>query len=1289
MDKQPVGQLPDLTSSSVNDEIMVITNDEYNQLKKEKISDFITDLTSTDENNAIVKGTDGKLFTKDFGNASNITEGTLPVEVLPPITTDMLPASGVTEGSYRYPSSVTVNEKGQVTEIVEGQGGGGTGSDVDNRYTNGVMTYDHSDIGFKNSASKTFISVNGDPNFSFLPNYVLSNWAGRYLSIPPFNPSGSSSFSLNSHFITPESLTVEAVDRLFYLLESNENARSVQIALLQPINADYIVLRAYISKADGDLDLIGQTHLSLNTEYWARLVYDNTSGYKLEYSLNNSQWTTEVSNPSTTPPTLINPVYSSVGLMTNAFNPNVKVYIKDAYITQNGETIWNWRDDDYLIINNGATMSGQPDDIISEFSSENYAVLNRTFPTSANVELWGAFNVTSIVGTQVIFGIPNYENSISLINGKLALVYNGNTLLGDTIVELNTLYQFKLTWNNGVYTLQLRKVDDVDFTTEVTFTSNISYFGGKTIALGWGGVNYPQSYLKGYIALGYISMASEGYNYWNYYFPTNMMAAVLNLDSELEGNFPNGRNPDNTLNNIVQEAQLNNLVVYNPVNGEKAILVNDKNELFLPPQYSYVEKLNPDEDGVLNEIRYSIAENQHYIYKNVELNFINMDVVVNNGIVSCFGPDRYFGLPSTYSLGDEFNISLAVTNDADITTKQTLLSSDGINAVVENGNLSVSFRRSDVTKVQRVTTMGTSYQVTSTSTGTTGYVKTAGEASAAVASGLDLYNDVQCTQLIGTTDSTYTYTGSTGSITQTETGYVEFGGVGTVANGTNVYNDANLTDLAGQATGADWVFTDDTEESIICTLSSALTASASQTIKLSAVDGTYSLQIDENTAVTYENTSALISNIEIHIGSDGTTFYKGSVDLNTSEFSMWAFNGISAINPNINIFGNPTINGSIVSGFSLNNYILTPALSYGSSPWEVVVKIRTNDLTDVIHPQDIIGDVTNYGYFVTIGFDNVYGRPYFYFYALPNASNNNWKYIGVQGQNILQPNTDYYVKISYTGTSYILSFSLTGESSSYITDVTINDAQAITSSQIILGTVFPAGSPDNVYDGSIDLNGVSVKSNGAYIWRWNGLSENTSQWQKEALAKIGHVVDDGRYITEVEFDKPITFVTNVWLEEILKQTESPIGQPVITLSNSLASNEIWLEGATVSRTTYSKLFEIYGTTYGVGDGSTTFTLPNFIGRAIWGSQGFGYLNAGLPNITGGRVLFSNTADPNPFGVFYGARWDVSAYAQFPSNGRSYATYGADFSAASSNGLYGASSTVQPPAIQVRVKTRYK
>lgn len=39
----------------------------------------------------------------------------------------------------------------------------------------------------------------------------------------------------------------------------------------------------------------------------------------------------------------------------------------------------------------------------------------------------------------------------------------------------------------------------------------------------------------------------------------------------------------------------------------------------------------------------------------------------------------------------------------------------------------------------------------------------------------------------------------------------------------------------------------------------------------------------------------------------------------------------------------------------------------------------------------------------------------------------------------------------------------------------------------------------------------------------------------------------------------------------------------------------WLEanGAAVSRTTYSALFAVYSTTYGVGDGSTTFNLPNY------------------------------------------------------------------------------------------------
>lgn len=41
-------------------------------------------------------------------------------------------------------------------------------------------------------------------------------------------------------------------------------------------------------------------------------------------------------------------------------------------------------------------------------------------------------------------------------------------------------------------------------------------------------------------------------------------------------------------------------------------------------------------------------------------------------------------------------------------------------------------------------------------------------------------------------------------------------------------------------------------------------------------------------------------------------------------------------------------------------------------------------------------------------------------------------------------------------------------------------------------------------------------------------------------------------------------------------------------------------GAEISRTTYADLFAVIGTTYGVGNGTTTFNVPNFAGRVIVG-----------------------------------------------------------------------------------------
>jgi microcystin-dependent protein len=44
-------------------------------------------------------------------------------------------------------------------------------------------------------------------------------------------------------------------------------------------------------------------------------------------------------------------------------------------------------------------------------------------------------------------------------------------------------------------------------------------------------------------------------------------------------------------------------------------------------------------------------------------------------------------------------------------------------------------------------------------------------------------------------------------------------------------------------------------------------------------------------------------------------------------------------------------------------------------------------------------------------------------------------------------------------------------------------------------------------------------------------------------------------------------------------------------------------GGAISRTDYADLFAVIGTTYGVGDGSTTFNLPNQARRALVGAGG--------------------------------------------------------------------------------------
>jgi microcystin-dependent protein len=61
--------------------------------------------------------------------------------------------------------------------------------------------------------------------------------------------------------------------------------------------------------------------------------------------------------------------------------------------------------------------------------------------------------------------------------------------------------------------------------------------------------------------------------------------------------------------------------------------------------------------------------------------------------------------------------------------------------------------------------------------------------------------------------------------------------------------------------------------------------------------------------------------------------------------------------------------------------------------------------------------------------------------------------------------------------------------------------------------------------------------------------------------------------------------------------------------SSAPTGYLLCDGAAISRTTYSSLFGIVGTTYGVGDGSTTFNIPDLRGRVIAGQDDMGGTSA--------------------------------------------------------------------------------
>lgn len=161
----------------------------------------------------------------------------------------------------------------------------------------------------------------------------------------------------------------------------------------------------------------------------------------------------------------------------------------------------------------------------------------------------------------------------------------------------------------------------------------------------------------------------------------------------------------------------------------------------------------------------------------------------------------------------------------------------------------------------------------------------------------------------------------------------------------------------------------------------------------------------------------------------------------------------------------------------------------------------------------------------------------------------------------------------------------------------------------------------------------------------------------------------------------------------LAQMIVPVG--VVQAFAGATTPQGWLlcDGSAISRTDYAELYAVIGDTYGAGNGSTTFNLPNLVDKFVEGSATAGTeKTAGLPNITGS---FRYVAEGNGFlstksldGAFYGSSNQTNLTNVTTATTSTSTPIVTNLDASRSSSVYGNSTTVQPPAVTMRYIIKY-
>ena len=154
----------------------------------------------------------------------------------------------------------------------------------------------------------------------------------------------------------------------------------------------------------------------------------------------------------------------------------------------------------------------------------------------------------------------------------------------------------------------------------------------------------------------------------------------------------------------------------------------------------------------------------------------------------------------------------------------------------------------------------------------------------------------------------------------------------------------------------------------------------------------------------------------------------------------------------------------------------------------------------------------------------------------------------------------------------------------------------------------------------------------------------------------------------------------------------PIGTVIYYLGTEIPDGYLLTNGASVSKTDFSDLYDVIGDKFGNVD-STHFNLPNTHHRFLEGTTTLSevgtYVEAGVPNIEGNFQTINGWIFSDTYGAISKIGGiDTTNIVQLRAQETRPKSPGVAFSAQASNGIYGSASTVQPAGLFVQCLIRY-